>query len=106
MDAADWVFSKVAISNVMFTYVFLIGRRPNSVIEIARFDSKLQLARNTCERKQAKRRKHLPRERLVQGKKHARNKAPIASCFFFLCVFVFLLCVLRTSWANYSAAFP
>ena len=34
----------------------LSGRRPNRVIDIACFDSKLQQARNTCERKQAKRR--------------------------------------------------
>ena len=33
---------------------FSFGRRPNRVIEFACFDSKLQLARNTCERKQAK----------------------------------------------------
>ena len=32
-------------------------------------------ARNTCERKQAKRRACLPRERLVQGEKHAGKEA-------------------------------
>ena len=34
--------------------VFLFGRRPDRVIEMACFDSKLQKARNTSERKQAK----------------------------------------------------
>ena len=52
MDAADWVFGRH--HQLMFTYIFLFGRRPNSVIEIARFDSKLQLERNRCEGKQAK----------------------------------------------------
>ena len=33
---------------------FLFGRRPNRVIEFVCFDSKLQKARSTCERKQAK----------------------------------------------------
>ena len=56
----------------------LFGRRPNRVLEIVCFDSKLQQASNTCERWQAKRRECLPRERLVQGKKHARNKALLA----------------------------
>ena len=40
---------------------FSFGRRLNRVIEFACFDSKLQLARNTCERKQAKQRECLPR---------------------------------------------
>ena len=39
----------------------LFGRRPNRVIEFACFNSKLQQARNTCERKQAKRRECPPR---------------------------------------------
>ena len=38
---------------------FLFGRRPDRVIENACFDSKLQYSRNTCERKQAKRREFL-----------------------------------------------
>ena len=42
--------------------VFLFGRRPDRVIEMACFDSKLQKARNTSERKQAKRRECLPRD--------------------------------------------
>ena len=37
------------------------GRGPNRVIKFPCFDSKLQQARNTCERKQAKRRECLPR---------------------------------------------
>ena len=53
-------------------------RRPNRVIEIVCFDSKLQWARNTCERKTAKRRECLPRERLVQGKNHVGKKALLA----------------------------
>ena len=53
---------------------FLLGRRPNRVIKIACFDSKLQFARNTCELKQAKQQACLPRERLVQGKKHEGKK--------------------------------
>ena len=58
---------------------FLFGR-PNRVIEIACFDSKLQNARNsTCERKETKRRECLLRERLVQGKKHAEKKALLAT---------------------------
>ena len=39
----------------------IIWASPNSVIEFACFDSKLQQARNACERKQAKRRECLPR---------------------------------------------
>ena len=61
--------------------ILLFGLRPNTicrVFEIACFDSKLQQARNTCERKQAKRRGCLPCERLVQGKKHAGKKALLA----------------------------
>ena len=74
----------------MFTYVFLFERRPNSVIE-----SRSLVLIQSCNRhairanvnkpsKQAKRREYLPRERLVQGKKHAGKKAPTASCFFFV----------------------
>ena len=40
----------------------LFWRRLNRVIEIACFYSKLQLAPNTCERKQAKRHECLPRD--------------------------------------------
>ena len=43
------------LSYFTFILFLLFGRRPNKVIEIACFDSKLQQARNTCERKQAKR---------------------------------------------------
>ena len=41
--------------------MLLFGRRPNREIEFSCFDSKLQLARNTFESKQAKRREYLPR---------------------------------------------
>jgi len=41
---------------------FLFGHRPNRVIKIARFESKLQKARNTCECKQGKWRECLRRE--------------------------------------------
>ena len=55
---------------------FLFGCRPNSVLEIACFNSKLQYALNMCERNQAKWRECLPRERL--GKKHAGKKVLLA----------------------------
>ena len=57
---------------------FLFWRRPNRVFEITCFESNLKQARNTCESKQAKQRQCLPRERLVQGKKHAGKKALLA----------------------------
>jgi len=64
-----WCFLKTP-SPINVYVRFLFGRRPNSVIENARFDSKL--------------RKYLPHERLVQGKKHTGKKAPTASWFISL----------------------
>ena len=57
---------------------FLFGRRPSRLIEFACFDSKLQWARYTCERKQAKGRECLPRKRLAQCEKHAEKKVLLA----------------------------
>ena len=54
----------------------LFGHSPNRVFRITCFDLKLQKARSTCERKQAKWRKCVPCERLIQGKKHANIQHP------------------------------
>ena len=55
--AEETVFSSSSCNLILFSgeNSLLFGRRPSRVIEFACFDSKLQLARNTCERKQDKR---------------------------------------------------